>query len=44
MTLATVIIDAFKITSIFTKRGDSKMPVTTSKNVFSETEELRGAL
>ena len=40
MTIATVIIDAHKITSIFVKRGDSKMPVTTSKNVFSETEEL----
>ena len=32
MTTTTVIIDAYKITSIFVKRGDSKMPVTTRKN------------
>lgn len=37
MTIATVIIDTYKITSIVIKRGDSRMPVTT---VFSETEEL----
>ena len=32
MTTTTVIIDAYKITSIFVKTGDSKMPVTTRKN------------